>query len=88
MILSSISLINPRLTKSKEKNPEFGLPVRKYKDQYVYYDVYLSPKGKGMLAAFFKDFSEIIQFLKVQVKKFGDKFASQRTYNVESYKIG
>lgn len=58
------------------------LPVRKFKSEYVYYDVLLSPKGKGMVKSFFEDFPEIITYLKKQKEKYGEKYQLPKFHDV------
>jgi xylose isomerase len=86
--LSSISSGNPttnnRLSKIKDKqNVDFAIPVKKSKGEVAFYEVSLSPKGKAIALEFFKNFPEIIEYMKKNVAKWREKYMLPKVHDVK-----
>lgn len=65
------------------RNPSAtALPIKKGSNDWVYYDVYLSPPGEKLVKDYFCKFPEIIDYMKDNIDRWNKKFALPRMHDV------
>ena len=72
-----------RISKCRGSPSQCALYVRKFKGDSTYYDIYLSNKGKDLIKGYFREFPEVIDYMRSNVSKWAKKFELPRVHDIK-----